>query len=158
MVDRQRLLYSLLRRDFPTFVRKVFATVSAGDAFVDNWHMEAIYHCLQQIGDGDLKRLIVTQPPRSLKSIIMSVAWPAWILGQDPTREIIGVSYAQELADALARDCRTVMESDWYRRAFPGHGAGPQGGARPQNHRGRRALCHLRGRRPHRAGRRHHRR
>jgi predicted phage terminase large subunit-like protein len=29
------------------------------------------------------------------------------------------VSYAQDLADKLARDCRTIMNSGWYKAAFP---------------------------------------
>ncbi len=33
-------------------------------------------------------------PPRSLKSLIASVAFPAFILGHDPTHRIICVSYS----------------------------------------------------------------
>jgi hypothetical protein len=29
------------------------------------------------------------------------------------------VSYAQELADKLSRDCPWIVASDWYRRIFP---------------------------------------
>ena len=54
-----------------------------------------------------------------MKSICASVAFPAYILGRDPTRRIICASYSQELADKHARDCRAVMTSDWYRRVFP---------------------------------------
>jgi len=58
-------------------------------------------------------------PPRSLKSICASVAFPAWVLGRDPTARIIAVSYAAELAGKHARDCRAVMNNAWYRRIFP---------------------------------------
>lgn len=68
---------------------------------------------------GDKKRLIITQPPRSLKSISSSVALVAWALGQDPTLRIICVSYSKELSLLLARQCRRVMESDWYAQVFP---------------------------------------
>jgi predicted phage terminase large subunit-like protein len=47
------------------------------------------------------------------------VALPAYMLGRDPTKRIICVSYSQELAVKHANDCRTVMNSEWYRRAFP---------------------------------------
>jgi predicted phage terminase large subunit-like protein len=33
--------------------------------------------------------------------------------------QILCVSYAQDLADKLARDCRGIMMSPWYRRLFP---------------------------------------
>jgi hypothetical protein len=77
-------------------------------------------HELTMLMRGENRRLIITIPPRHLKSICTSVALPAFILGHDPTRKIICVSYLQELAVKHANDCRTVMNSDWYRRAFPG--------------------------------------
>jgi len=58
-------------------------------------------------------------PPRYLKSLMGSVAFPAWCLGREPGKQILCVSYAQDLADKLARDCRRIMLSDWYQRAFP---------------------------------------
>jgi predicted phage terminase large subunit-like protein len=48
-----------------------------------------------------------------------SIAFPAWCLGHDPSAQILCVSYAQDLADKLARDCRGIMMSPWYRRIFP---------------------------------------
>jgi len=58
-------------------------------------------------------------PPRSLKSICASVAFPAWILGKDPNKRIITTSYSDELASKLARDCRAVMDTKWYKELFP---------------------------------------
>jgi predicted phage terminase large subunit-like protein len=47
-----------------------------------------------------------------------SIAFPAWCLGHDPSAQILSVSYAQDLADKLARDCRGIMTSPWYRQIF----------------------------------------
>ena len=69
--------------------------------------------------EGQIRRLIVSVPPRHLKSHLASVAFPAWCLGHDPSMPILCLSYAQDLADKLARDCRRVIMSDWYRRSFP---------------------------------------
>ncbi|MGA8699801.1 MAG: phage terminase large subunit, partial [Xanthobacteraceae bacterium] len=63
---------------------------------------------------------IITMPPRCLMSICASVAFAAWMLGHDPTRQIICVSYAQELSTKHGNDCRVVMNSEWYERVFPG--------------------------------------
>jgi hypothetical protein len=68
---------------------------------------------------GKIRRLIINLPPRYLKSPLASVAFPAWCLGHDPAAQILYVSYAQELADKLSRDCRPIAASDWYRRIFP---------------------------------------
>ena len=69
--------------------------------------------------EGQIRRLIVSVPPRHLKSHLASVAFPAWCLGHDPSMQILCVSYAQDLADKLSRDCRRIVASDWYRRLFP---------------------------------------
>ncbi|MEL6370243.1 MAG: phage terminase large subunit [Pseudomonadota bacterium] len=108
-----------MRQDFATFVHKVFQTVSPGDAYLHNWHIEAIAHLLREAYVGEEKRLLITQPPRSLKSITTSVAFVAWALGHDPKLRFICVSYSQELALTLSRQCRLVIESDWYRALFP---------------------------------------
>jgi hypothetical protein len=80
--------------------------VAPGQRFLDNWHLWAIAHHLQLCLSGQIRRLIVTLPPRQLKSICASVALPAFAFGLDPTRRIICASYAQELAAKHARDCR----------------------------------------------------
>jgi predicted phage terminase large subunit-like protein len=113
-------LDAVLRTDLPAFVRKVFGTVSSGDRYAANWHIEAICHVSEKVRHGEIKRLIITIPPRHLKSICTSVALPAWILGHDPTRKIICVSYAQELSAKHGNDCRAVVSSEWYQRLFPG--------------------------------------
>jgi hypothetical protein len=54
-----------------------------------------------------------------LKSLCTSVAFPAFLLGHDPTRRIICVSYSEGLAAKHANDCRALMHSPKYRRIFP---------------------------------------
>jgi predicted phage terminase large subunit-like protein len=109
-----------LRSHLPSFLRKVFQELSPGTQFDYNWHIDALLHQLELTRSGDTRRLIINVPPRSLKSICVSVALPAFILGHDPSASLICVSYAQPLAAKLSRDFRKVLASDWYRRAFPG--------------------------------------
>ena len=113
-------LASLLRTRFGFFIRKVFATVSPGDSYLHNWHIEAIEHQLMMMQGGANRRLLVTQPPRSLKSICVSVAYVAWLLGHDPTRRIIVASYSGNFATELHRQFRMVVGSPWYQALFPG--------------------------------------
>src|SRR5438445_4955286 len=65
------------------------------------------------------KRLLINQPPRSLKSISVSVAYVAWLLGHDPRVRFIVASYSGELAAALHLQFRMVIDSDWYKQLFP---------------------------------------
>ena len=112
-------LDAVLRSDLTAFVHKVFTTVSPNDTFKPNWHIEAITHELMRCHARENRRLLITQPPRSLKSICTSVAFVAWALGQDPTLRFLCVSYSEGLANDLARQFRMVVESDWYKRIFP---------------------------------------
>src|SRR5438105_4180459 len=92
------LLRALLRKDLCTFVEKVFDTVVPGAAFSPNWATDAVAHALGKVVRGETTRLIVNIPPRHLKSICASVALPAFLLGHDPTRKVICVSYSDDLA------------------------------------------------------------
>jgi hypothetical protein len=118
--SRQNLIDAISRVDFYSFVQRIFPIVSAGSPFLPNWHVEAITYALTRVMRGEIKRLIITVPPRSLKSICASVAFPAFVLGYDPTRRIIEVSYSEGLARKHANDFRAVIRSPLYRRLFPG--------------------------------------
>ena len=113
------VLNAVLRRDFASFLRKTFHTLTPGQAYVPGWHIHAIAHRLQQVHTGQVRRLVINMPPRSLKSIAASVALPAYILGHDPTRRIICVSYSTELAHKHSNDFRAVLDAGWYRDLFP---------------------------------------
>jgi hypothetical protein len=115
-----RLLRALLRQNFNAFVEKAFATLAPGQDFDPSWHLKAIAYQLERLRRGEITRLIINMPPRSLKSVTASVAFPAFVLGHDPTRRIICVSYSGDLAKKHANDFRAVAEAAWYRDLFPG--------------------------------------
>jgi len=119
---RRRIADELIRNDFVAFVRRVFETVAPGESLHLNWHIEAMAYRLELVMKGKSRRELINLPPRSLKSIIVSVAFPAFVLGHDPTRKIVCVSYSHELAVKHANDFRAVVTSDWYRRIFPNTG------------------------------------
>ena len=114
-----RVLQALLRSELRYFVRKVFATVCPGQPFLPNWHIDAIAFQLEQVYLGRVTRLLINQPPRSLKSICISIAYVAWLLGRDPTRRIMVVSYSNDFAAELHRQFRQVASSDWFAALFP---------------------------------------
>ncbi len=109
----------ILRTDFSSFLVKTFHTVNPGTEFLPNWHINLIAEYLQACESGEVKRLIINLPPRALKSLIVSVAWPAWLLGKNPARRVIAASYAQSLSNKHSLDCRRVVTSDWYKKVFP---------------------------------------
>lgn len=121
----QEVFRAVLRRDQTAFTQRVFHTVSPGDVYAHNWHIEAMTEALGKVLSGACRRLIITVPPRHMKSITTAVAFPAFALGHDPSLKFLVASYGGELAAKHARDFRMVVESPWYGSLFPGtvHGA-----------------------------------
>lgn len=115
----RRLYQALLRNDLRAFTEKVFATLNPGEEFVWSWYFDAVAWQLERVRRGEIKRLIINLPPRSLKSIMASVAWPALLLGLDPSKRIICVSYSGELARKFSNDFRALIDTPWYRTLFP---------------------------------------
>jgi predicted phage terminase large subunit-like protein len=110
---------AIVRTDFASFSRKVFQTLSPSATYYENWHVHAIIHKLELVRRGKIRRLIINVPPRSMKSTICSVAFPAFMLGHDPTKRFICISYGSDLAIKLGNDCREIISSSWYRQLFP---------------------------------------
>jgi predicted phage terminase large subunit-like protein len=115
----QRVFLALLRTDFRAFVEYVFGLLRPGEPFKPNWHIDAMAHKVSQVASGEVKRLIITVPPRHLKSIIASVALPAWYLGHNPSERVVAVSYSADLARTHANDFRRVVNDPLYQTVFP---------------------------------------
>lgn len=106
---------ALLRNDLYTFMVRWLMLLYPGTEFMPNWHLELMAAELADCMSGKTRRLIINVPPRHLKSLLASIALPAFYLGNNPAAQIICISYGIELAEKLARDCRTIM-SDMYKR------------------------------------------
>lgn len=117
--EKQALRDAVLRRRLGAFIGKSFTTVDPGAEYLPNWHIDVIADHLKRVSDGEIKRLIINMPPRSLKSLCVSVAWPAWLLGINPAIRVMAASYSLGLAVRHSLDCRQIMQSPWYRHIFP---------------------------------------
>lgn len=119
MTDDKRHFAALLRTDLASFMAKTFHTVNPGTPYLPNWHIDAIAEYLMAATKGEITRLVINMPPRSMKSLCVSVAWPAWLLGHDPSSRIMAASYSQILSMKHSLDCRLVVTSPWYKHLFP---------------------------------------
>lgn len=68
---------------------------------------------------NEIKQLIINVPPRTLKSYLISIAFPAWVIGRQPSTKFINTSYSFTLAESLSVKCRDLVQSEWYRDLFP---------------------------------------
>ena len=110
---------AVLRADLRTFAERSFLELNPESTFLDSAYIASICSRLDAVMRGEVRRLIINLPPRSLKSHCASIAFPAWVLGHYPSHHMICASYGQHLADKLARDCRSVMQTRWYQELFP---------------------------------------
>jgi len=114
-----KMFSKILQQDLYAFIQRAFLELNGDRLFAPSWHLEVLCAKLRDVAEGRCKRLIINIPPRHLKSHTASIAFPAWLLGLDPTKQILCVSYTQDLAEKSARECRKLMQSDFYRNTFP---------------------------------------
>src|SRR5215470_17810145 len=81
---------TLYRNHFGAFVYAAFEVVNPGLKLRPNWHIDCVCHHLQ---------LMVT--------------------GRNASSRIICASYSVDLANKFSRDCRSLMDSPFYKRVFP---------------------------------------
>lgn len=86
-----------------------------------NWHHKLLCDKLERVASGEIRRLIVTMPPRHTKSHIVSEAFPAWFMGRYPgaLNPVIATSYSAELAQTFGRKVRNMMKERSYANVFP---------------------------------------
>ena len=104
--------------DFLSFVRLVAPSIVSG--FKMGRHIEVISEKLQQVEDGELKRLMVFLPPRSSKSVICSKLFPAWYIGRNPEHEILTISHSDQLSSDFGRSVRDIVNTEEFQKIFRG--------------------------------------
>ena len=112
-------LLQFARVDFGVFVVLLFPELHDGRQLVPAPYVELIVEVLMAVRKGDEKRLIFNLPPGHMKSLIVTVLFSAWLLGVDPSKRILCISYGDDLTHQLSRLTRRVMTSPLYRRIFP---------------------------------------
>ena len=114
----QAEISALARDDLHVFAQLAFDELK-GELYMDNWHIAAVARKLERVEAGGPKRLIISMPPRTMKSDMASIFYPAWSLGRNPSAKIICASYGQKLSEDFAATMRTLMRSQTYAEIFP---------------------------------------
>ncbi len=98
-----------------------------------NWHLTYLCEWLECVTFGLLegeqvacgthkgetvRQLLVNEPPRNMKSILISVMWPCWEWQLAPHLRYLTASYADRLSTDLSLKRRDIIESEWYRRGM----------------------------------------
>lgn len=123
MIDRlrsdQKIFQYVLRRSFYSFAKRAFIELEPTHDFISSSYLDLLCDKLEEISRGEVNRQIINMPPRHLKSLIVSVAFVAWMLGHRPGMRVVLVSYGSDLCEKHIRAIRQIMKSEWYRKTFP---------------------------------------
>jgi predicted phage terminase large subunit-like protein len=111
---------AICRRSLHAFFQRSFAISHGGKPLALAPYIEAMCYQLERLQRGEIRRLIITVPPRHGKSELVSVAFIAWVMGLDPTAKFMVASYGLELSRAHSELTRVVLRDPAYRRMFPG--------------------------------------
>jgi len=110
---------NLCKNSLHTFAKRAWKEIEAVD-FQDNWHIQAVCEHLEALHYGQIKRLIINICPRSMKTTIFNVIFPAWVWLHNPGEQFLCVSVSEDLAFKGATDSRHIIQSDWYQKSW-GH-------------------------------------
>lgn len=100
------------------FVKSGWHVIEPSTKLEWNWHLTTICDHLQAVSEGRIRNLIINIPPRSLKSSIISIMWPAWTWTRYPHKRWMFGSYASSLSVRDSIRCRRVIESEWYQERW----------------------------------------
>lgn len=109
------------RRSLATFVRQAWHVIEPAQPYIHGWHIDAVCAHLEAVTRGDITRLLINIPPGTMKSLLVSVFWPAWEWGACgmPSTRYVAASHSQEFAIRDTLKMRRLVSSDWYQRLWP---------------------------------------
>jgi len=110
---------ALCRQKLSIYSGKAFEIVEPSVDFEWNWHIDCVCDHLEAVESGDIRRLIINIPPRTLKTFIASVAFPSWCFARNPSVKFMLTSFKFDLAKSMTRKTRLIMNSDWYKSIAP---------------------------------------
>src|SRR5579864_4054381 len=111
---RVKVERELATRSLREFVRQAWHVVEPSTIFVPGWHIDAIIEHLEAVSAGRIRSLLINVPPRHMKSLLVSVFWPAWEWIRWPERRWLFASYAESLAIRDNLRSRRLIQSAWY--------------------------------------------
>lgn len=113
LLDKELSISSLYH-----FSEKAYPILEPNREFIPGWHIEAICEHLEACANGQIKNLVINMPPRHMKSLLVSVLFPAWLWLKKPESRFLMASYAASLSVRDSMKTRKVIQSDWYQSRF----------------------------------------
>jgi predicted phage terminase large subunit-like protein len=101
------------------FVRQAWHILEPSTPLIDNWHIATICGYMEAFFHKKITRLIINVPPGTMKSLIVSVFYPAWAWAKRPDYRFLGVANGEDLSTRDSQRHKWLVESDWYQARWP---------------------------------------
>src|SRR5579864_492983 len=115
----------VLKLRLKEFVKQAWGILEPVSTLVWNWHLDLICEYLTLVRDekfkrvcGDLEGIIFNVPPRTMKSLLITVFFPIWVWTTKPSRRFMFVSYSEKLSTQHSIFRRSIIESEWYQKEW----------------------------------------
>lgn len=102
------------QKDIGAFIRSAWDVLEPATELRWNWHHDVICEYLEAVRITEITRLIINVPPRSMKSIMGTICFPAWIWIKDPSARFLFGSYSDTLSRKHSIMRRELIQSEWY--------------------------------------------
>lgn len=116
--DLDRVLARRAKDELAEFVREAWAILEPETELRWNWHLDELCDVLERVTAGELTRVVINVPPGTMKSLLVSVFWPAWEWASSPGLRYFAASYGEELSVRDNERLRDLVTSPWYRRHY----------------------------------------
>lgn len=118
LLDSAPLEAEIYSRKFNRFVKAAWPLVEPNRDFIDNWHIDAICDHLEAVTLGEIGQLVISIPPRHMKSLLVAVFWQPWSWTRMPWTRWMFASYSEKIAIRDNVRARRVVQSEWYRERW----------------------------------------
>lgn len=116
-LERERSVFAEdegdLEGSLTQYAKAAWKLIEPATDLIWNWHLDAICDHLEAV-PSEIKNLLITIPPRSGKSSLVSIFWPTWRWIRFPETRWLFASYALSLSIRDSVRCRRIIDSDWY--------------------------------------------
>lgn len=108
-MDINKILYN----DFFSYFKRVFLFLHPSQKLNESWHLECVCRFVEHSD-----KIVINLPPRTLKSIICTIAYSTWMIGKYRHKKIIIATYGEFLSEKFLSECKNVLNSEWYQELF----------------------------------------
>lgn len=120
LLDIVQIDRELCGRHLVDFIPAAWHILEPGTVYKPNWHIDAICDHLEAVTAGQIRFLVINMPPRTMKSLSVSVCWQVWEWINQPHTRWLFASYGQMLSTRDTVKARRIIQSEWYQQRW-GH-------------------------------------